>query len=100
MNFRAISFVLGLLVLSTLVSATQDKTEAFVCPILNGNAGAHNPNAFPIYDGDYSLTPSGTVHIIYVPIHATNMNGLGQLYGPHASPGDPEYTAICAINDY
>ena len=75
-------------------AAAPEKTEAFVCPVLNETVGAHNPNTFEIADGDYSLIPSGTPHTIMVPAKATNDNGAGSPGGDHVGPGDPSYTAI------
>lgn len=76
--------------------ASVDKTDGFVCPVLNETVGTHNPNAIAIGGGDYSLIPSGTPHIISIPIHATNSDGAGSPPGAHASPGDTDYTAIWA----
>lgn len=80
-----------------------EKVEAFVCPVFNDNSavGDKNPNAFMIYDGDYSILPGkagehgpNVAEHMSVPIHATNGDGTGSPPGPHSSPGDSNYTAI------
>ena len=87
--------VVGMLLTLNIAAAIHDgKTEGFVCPVLNENAGENNPNAFPIANGDYSLIPSGEPKIISVPVDATNGNGEGSPAGDHAVPGDSDYTAI------
>jgi hypothetical protein len=80
--------------LVSFVSAQPDKTNAFVCPVFDEKVGNHNPNAFAIGEGHYSLIPSGNPHIISVPEHATNGDGSGTPPGPHSEPGDTDYTAI------
>jgi hypothetical protein len=78
-----------------------DKQPGFVCPVLGGKAGENgkalyskddNPNGpiRPIADGDYTVAGPN----VNVPVHATNDNGAGSPGGEHASPGDPDYTAI------
>ena len=72
-------------------AAPPETTTGFVCPVLGGNAGGSG--AAPIVGiggGDFSVIgPEVTV-----PIHATNDDGAGTPGGAHASPGDPDYTAI------
>ncbi|MCH7492079.1 hypothetical protein IID19_00610 [Patescibacteria group bacterium] len=88
----------GLLGFAAMPAAQAvERTEAFVCPVLNATVGAHNPNTFNIADGDFSLFPSGEMRIINVPDGATNGNGAGAPSGSHSSPGDNDYTAIWAI---
>ncbi len=72
------------------ILAVQEKTPAFVCPVLNENAGTHNPNAVPIANGDYTIIGPN----INVPVHATNGNGVGSPAGDHAAPGDSDYSPI------
>ncbi len=74
----------------SFVIATPEKTEAFVCPVLNEKAGTHNPNAVPIANGDYTVIGP---HVM-VPVHATNQDGAGNPGGDHAAPGDPGYSPI------
>jgi len=92
------SFAIVALLVAPAISfaSAPDKTDGFVCPVFNSNSavGEHNPNAFPIADGDYSLIPSGSPHTISIPIHATNGDGAGSPGGAHSSPGDSDYTAI------
>ncbi len=72
-------------------------TDGFVCPVLGGQAGQHG-NApadviVQIGGGDYSVIGPD----VTVPIHATNDNGDGDPgSADHASPGDPDYSAIWA----
>ena len=72
-------------------------TEGFVCPVLvdPGNAPAHSDAIVTIGEGHYTVGPSTTAHPT-VPVHATNGNGAGTPPGPHATPGDTDYTAIWA----
>ena len=81
----------GMFILSLQFAiAMPEKTEAFVCPVLNANVGEHNPNAVPIANGDYTvLGPT-----IDVPVHATNADGAGSPAGDHAAPGDSGYSPI------
>ncbi len=87
-------FVMSLIVFTGVASADVEKTEGFVCPVLNENVGMHNPNTFEIGEGDYSLIPSGEPHTISIPSHVTNGEGSGSPGGSHANPGDTDYTAI------
>jgi len=84
------------LVPSFAFADAPEKTDGFVCPVLNETVGANNPNAFAISDGDYSLFPGGTPNTISVPELATNADGAGSPGGAHAKPGDSDYTAIWA----
>ena len=82
--------------IATAVPAlAHDGGNDFVCPVFNSKSavGEHNPNAFMIADGDYSLIPGNSGHLS-VPDHATNADGSGSPGGAHASPGDPGYSAI------
>ncbi len=82
----------------TLNSAQMDgvaaggkmKVDGFVCPVLSAVVGEHNPNAVAIGEGHYSIIGPN----VSVPVHATNDNGAGTPPGPHAAPGDKNYTAI------
>jgi hypothetical protein len=97
--------VLRILVLTGMLSAlavtaafaapAPDKVDAFVCPVLGGQAGGEQGNSNPgifvtIGDGDTTILGPE----VSVPIHATNENGAGSPAGDHASPGDPGYTPI------
>jgi hypothetical protein len=67
--------------------------------VLGGQAGEEHGNSSPdpivgIADGDYTVVGPD----VTVPVHATNDNGDGRPDGDHASPGDPDYTAIWAGN--
>ena len=97
--------VLQILVLTGMLSAlavtaafaapAPDKVDAFVCPVLGGQAGGEQGNSDPVIFVDIS---GGDTTIlgpeVSVPIHATNDNGAGSPVGDHASPGDPGYTPI------
>ncbi len=90
-NFLLATIVLGTLLLGVpLAIAAPEKTEAFVCPVLNEKAGTHNPNAVPIANGDYTVLGPN----VNVPVHATNGDGIGSPAGDHAAPGDPDYSPI------
>lgn len=94
-------FILGVLVVAAagLVAmllpgaAFAGSGNDFVCPVLNPTVGAHNPNAVAIGGGDYTVAPSGAMHL-NVPDQATNMDGSGTPPGAHSRPGDKDYTAI------
>ena len=95
--------LLGLFAIDTVAAEPPEKVDVFVCPVLNlPDAAIENSNSgfFGIADGDYSILPGKAgLHgpddlFISVPMHATNDNGAGSPGGPHASPGDPEYTAL------
>ena len=105
MNSKTIPIILltGILMLSliSVASASADKVPAFVCPVVNENVGAHNPNAASPQAGTWVILPPGRAgnpgtSPVMVPAHATNrVNGnAGTPGGPHASPGDMGYTAI------
>lgn len=92
--------LLGLLAVPAFVlAAPVEKTDAFVCPVITAEAvGEHNPQAGPLGDsGNYTVVPETANNgNISVPIHATNADGEGVPPGPHAQPGDTDYTAIWA----
>jgi len=81
---------------SFALAAPVEKTNGFVCPVFNPKSavGEHNPNAVPIFGGDYTI-PGPNVS---VPLNATNGNGAGSPVGPHSAPGDTDYTAIWSGN--
>lgn len=92
MRIRGIVFAMIVLVL--LLSASAPAFADFVCPVFKSAAvGMHNPNAVPIGLGHYTIIPGKSDHL-NVPDHATNMDGAGSPPGPHAMPGDPDYSAI------
>ena len=97
--------VLRILVLTGMLSAlavtaafaapAPEKVDAFVCPVLGGQAGGDQGNSdvekfFDISGGDTTIIGPE----VSVPIQATNDNGAGSPGGDHASPGDPGYTPI------
>ena len=88
--------IIGLTAITgSALAAPAEKVEAFVCPVINSEKmGMNNPNAVPLgTTGTYTVSkPTG--HIIYVPMHATNMDGAGVPGGPQSGPGDTDYTAI------
>jgi len=74
-------------------------TQAEVCPILpvSGEAWDHNQAGFETTGGgEYYLCPEV---FVTVPLHATNLNGLGILNDYHASPPwrQEGYTPIWAV---
>jgi len=62
----------------------------FVCPVITTDAVLNSANGITIGGGHYSVAGPD----VTVPIHATNMDGDGTPFGPHAAPGDTDYTAI------
>ena len=76
--------------LDAVAAGGQMREAGFVCPVLSAVVGAHNPNAVAIGGGHFSVIGPA----VRVPIHATNRNGDGTPPGPHAAPGDRDYTAI------
>jgi hypothetical protein len=95
--------VVGALFVSAALPAfAHEEGNDFVCPVFKSAAvGEHNPNAVEIGDGDYTILPGYRAGLgeqradhLDVPDKATNMNGNGSPPGAHASPGDPNYTAI------
>ena len=89
--------LLAALTATAAFAAEPEPTDGFVCPVLGGQAGEAHGNSSP----DPIVTiPSGAASVIgpdvNVPVHATNSNGAGSPAGPHASPGDANYTAIWA----
>ncbi len=73
----------------------------FVCPVLPVSDNAvENSNAgfIEIADGDTSILPGlagdPDESPVNVPDHATNSDGTGSPGGPHATPGDSDYSAI------
>jgi len=87
--------LLSTIFVSAAFAGGPEKTDGFVCPVLGGKAGEAHGNSDPskiveIGGGDYTV-PGPDVN---VPVHTTNDNGAGTPDGPHASPGDTEYTAI------
>ena len=74
-----------------------ERVDGFVCPVLGGEGGVNavangNGPFITIADGDISILGPD----VSVPMHATNDDGAGSPGGAHASPGDPDYTAIWA----
>lgn len=72
-------------------SAAVEKAEGFVCPVIKTENVLHSPKGGALGDtGDYTIGGPD----VSVPVHATNQDGAGLPAGPHASPGDPNYSAI------
>jgi len=83
-----------------VMAMPQEKVEAFVCPVITSAAmGEHNPNAVPLGATGTFTVGQPTAHHIYVPAHATNMDGAGIPGGPQSQPGDADYTAIWAVQE-
>ena len=89
--------VLSLFTVTAAFADAPEKTDGFVCPVLGGQAGGDHGNSAP---QKFVTLPGGDTTVIgpnvSVPVHATNDNGKGTPGGDHASPGDPDYTAIWA----
>ena len=78
-----------------------EKVSAFVCPVILSEAvGDNNPQAGELGgdSGTYTVVPATANNgDLSVPITATNADGAGLPGGPHAAPGDTNYTAIWAV---
>ncbi len=70
-----------------------DKVDGFVCPVISTSAVLNSPNGAQIGGGDFSIIGPN----VSIPLHATNGAGAGTPAGPHAQPGDTDYTAIWAL---
>jgi hypothetical protein len=80
-----------------VAAGAVEKVGAFVCPVITSEAvGLHNPQAGPLgATGNYTVVPATANNgNLFVPEHATNGGGSGLPGGPHAAPGDTDYTAI------
>jgi hypothetical protein len=72
-------------------AAAPDIADGFVCPVIKTDSVLNSPKGGALGDtGDYTIGGPD----VSVPIHATNDNGAGVPAGPHASPGDSNYSAI------
>jgi hypothetical protein len=102
-----VSFMLASLFAVPVFAASNEKVDAFVCPVLGGKAGENGNHKGLTYidntaygvDSFYTNIRGASgkgPHIKSVPIHATNMDGSGNPHGPYSSPGDTDYTAIWA----
>jgi hypothetical protein len=67
-----------------------ERVGGFVCPVITTDAVLNSPNGAAIGEGHYTIVGPN----VSVPEHATNGNGTGTPPGPHAQPGDTDYTAI------
>lgn len=81
-----------LTVLPKVSLAAAEKTDGFVCPVIKTSAVLNSPRGAAIGGGHYSIIGPN----VSVPLHATNNDGAGTPGGPHAMPGDPNYSAIWA----
>jgi hypothetical protein len=85
--------VFALAFVANTASADQSTTTAgFVCPVITTSAVLNSPNGMAIGEGHYTIIGPN----VTVPIGATNGNGTGTPPGPHAAPGDANYSAIWA----
>lgn len=78
--------------MDSVAAGGVQRVDGFVCPVITTNAVLNSPKGITIGGGDYSILGPN----VSVPVHATNANGAGTPGGPHASPGDSDYTAIWA----
>ncbi len=79
------------LLITTTASAAVEKADGFVCPVIQTDNVLNSPKGGTLGDtGDYTIGGPD----VSVPVHATNDDGAGIPAGPHASPGDPNYSAI------
>jgi hypothetical protein len=82
--------VLNVTQLDAVAAGGVEKADGFVCPVITTNAVLNSPNGAAIGEGHYTIAGPD----VSVPEHATNGNGTGTPPGPHAQPGDTDYTAI------
>jgi hypothetical protein len=82
--------VLGSAQLDAVAAGGVQKVDGFVCPVITTDAVLNSPNGAAIGEGHYTIGGPD----VSVPQHATNGNGTGTPPGPHAQPGDTDYTAI------
>ena len=85
--------VLSLTLAPVISEAAVEKTDGFVCPVISTAAVLNSPKGAALGNtGDYTIGGPE----VSVPMHATNADGAGTPPGPHAAPGDSDYTAIWA----
>jgi hypothetical protein len=82
--------------LDAVAAGGVDRVEGFVCPVITTDGVLNSVHGIQIGEGHYSiLGPT-----VFVPLGATNADGEGGAAGsgtppgPHAQPGDTDYTAI------
>lgn len=97
-QLTALSLALAAIVIlpGSVLAEAPEMTEAFVCPVIESQSLANNPQAKQLPDGNYTVVPETANNgDLYVPVHATNDDGQGKP-GDSAAPGDTTYTAIWA----
>lgn len=83
-------FAAAALFIPTTVDAVE-RVDGFVCPVITTENVLHSPKGGTLGDtGHYTIGGPD----VSVPVHATNMDGAGVPAGPHAMPGDTDYSAI------
>ncbi|MBE0611436.1 MAG: hypothetical protein IH609_18790 [Dehalococcoidia bacterium] len=81
--------VLGVAQAQGPVGKGNPDADAFVCPVLGGQAGEHGHAFVAIGEGDYTVLGPN----VKVPDHATNNDGAGSP-ADHLSPGEVGYSPI------
>lgn len=81
--------VLGVAQAQGPVGKGNPDADAFVCPVLGGQAGEQGHEFVAIGEGDYTVLGPN----VKVPDHATNDDGSGSP-GDHLSPGEVGYSPI------
>jgi hypothetical protein len=91
-----IALLIFVLTANVVYAASPDKIDAYVEPMVGGQAGEHGKSGnFQLIDGRYfNVSPSD--HSVMVPVHATNLDGEGRPEGPRAEQGEPDYSPIWA----
>jgi hypothetical protein len=86
-----VSLISLMLLAQSAAAAPPEVAEGFVCPVIKTDAVLNSPKGSALGDtGDYTIGGPD----VNVPVQATNDDGAGIPAGPHASPGDPSYSAI------
>ena len=76
--------------MDSVAAGGVERVDGFVCPVITTDGVLNSPRGAAIGEGHYTIIGP----TVSVPAHATNGNGSGTPPGPHAQPGDTDYTAI------
>ena len=93
----------GLFASSAMAAPPERADDPFVCPVLTVPEQAQGSGRFTdIGNGESTFAPgrAGSAETFNgnVPNHATNGDGAGSPSGPHAAPGETDYSAIWSGN--
>lgn len=79
--------------MDSVAAGGVERVDGFVCPVIFTDGVLNSPKGAAIGEGHYTIIGPD----VSVPLHATNADGTGTPPGPHAQPGDTDYTAIWAV---